>query len=68
MCLSSELYNDLVMLGDDCGRSIDESVEEGSSFRRLIAGAQSLFQDLVERAGDECQMYIQINAQGHGYW
>ena len=53
---SGESYNDLVILGDDGGGRIDEFVENGSAFGRLIAGAQSLCQDLVERTGDECQL------------
>lgn len=31
-CLSSEAYNDLVILGDDRGGRIDVSVEEGLVF------------------------------------
>ncbi len=56
MCSSSESYDDLVILGDDGGGRIDEFVKDGSAFRRLIAGAQSLCQDLVERTGDERQL------------
>lgn len=35
-------------------------------FRPFDSGVQSLFNDLVERTGDEYQLYIQINAQEHG--
>ena len=56
VCPSRESYNDLVMLGDDGGGRIDEFVKDGSAFGRLIARAQSVCQDLVERTGDECQL------------
>ena len=55
-CSSSESYDDLVILGDDRGGRIDEFVKDGSAFGRLLAGAQSLCQDLVERTGDERQL------------
>ncbi len=53
---SCESYNDLVLLGDDCGGRINEIVHDNSAFGHLIAGAQSLYQDLVERIGGERQL------------
>lgn len=56
VCASSESYNDLIVLGNDHGRSADEFIEDGSAFCCLIAGSQVLRQGLVEHTGDEHQL------------
>lgn len=56
VCASSESYNDLIVLGNDHGRSADEFIEDGSAFCCLIAGSQVLRQGLVEHTGDEDQL------------
>ena len=66
MCPTGESYNDLIVLGNDGGGGMDEFVEEGLAFAGLIAGAQAMGEDLIECTGDEGQLQIQINPQGHG--
>lgn len=56
VCASSKSYNDLIVLGNNRGKSAGEFIEGGSAFCRLIAGSQVLRQGLVEHTGDEHQL------------
>ncbi len=66
MCPTGESYYDLLVLEDDVGGGMDELVGEELAFAGLIARAQTMGEDLIECTGDDRQLQIQINPQGHG--